>query len=257
MKMKSNVILRSMQARIQQLKSHFMESESIQHSSTKGSLREAYLKQFISHTVPIRYKVNTGFITDSASSEISPQIDLVVYDTQDLPALTMSDFVTIVPIESAQCVIEVKSTLQAAHFDQLAEQQSAFRRMRFATTTSRRELLDTVDCLAIPSIGFAYETGCSLATLKEWFSKEAGLFAICIFDRYFIVRDLLHGTIEVVESDGKGCELLHLICLVNSLCVLSREERADYHAKRHPGLRFYADLGCYLVHDVPNETERR
>jgi Domain of unknown function (DUF6602) len=79
MKHQRNPILRGVVSRVRQLLEQYRESEIIEHASTKGSLREAYLKQFLADFMPHPFAVTEGFVTDCRGDELSPQIDLLVF----------------------------------------------------------------------------------------------------------------------------------------------------------------------------------
>ena len=156
MKSHRNVILKGVVARIRQLLDQYEESKIIGHDTTKGSLREAYLKQFLADFVPHPFVITSGFVTDCRGEDISPQIDLLVFDRTSIPGFALSTFVTVLPVEAVRLAIEVKSTLKAAHLAQIKSQQDAIRRLRFAWTSEGRRYLKTVDCLGVRQFVFAF-----------------------------------------------------------------------------------------------------
>ena len=153
MKRHLNPILQGTTSRVRQLVEQFEESKSIRHDATKGSLRETYLKDFLAEFVPHRLAISSGFITDSKGAEITPQLDLLVFDKASLPSFVMSAFCTIVPLEASRLAIEVKSNLKHEHFKQIKAQQEAIRRMRLAWTAKGRWQLPVFARRRLHSIG--------------------------------------------------------------------------------------------------------
>jgi hypothetical protein len=174
MKQHRNPILRGVVSRVRQLLEQYEESKVIQHDATKGSLREAYLKQFLADFIPYPFVLRSGFVTDCRGDTISPQIDLLVFDKTSIPGFSLNEFVTFVPLETVRLAIEVKSVLKASDIAQIERQQEAIRGMRIALTTPDRKYLKTVDCLGISQIVFAFDSECShqtlcdFVTLKPW-----------------------------------------------------------------------------------------
>ncbi|HEV8063166.1 MAG TPA: DUF6602 domain-containing protein [Gemmataceae bacterium] len=105
MKKQINPILSAAISRIRQFIGQYQESGSIDHRGTKGALREGYLKQFLAGFIPPAFTLKSGFVTDSQGVQISPQIDLLAFDKTSIPDFALSDFVTIVPIESVRLIL--------------------------------------------------------------------------------------------------------------------------------------------------------
>lgn len=129
-----NPIYQGVVSRIRRLLQNFEESNAIKHAGTKGSLREAHLRQFLCDFVPLLFEIKSGFVTDSRGADISPQIDLRVFDKKSISTFALSDFATIVPLEAARLSVEVKSTSKSGHLAQITTQQKSIRRMGFTWT---------------------------------------------------------------------------------------------------------------------------
>ncbi len=86
------------------------------HPGEKGNYHEYILKDLISHFLPKRYSVRTGFIYVD-DDHISPQIDLIIIDEDKSPCILAqySDFVIVYP-EAVCCTIEVKTFLNKKEF---------------------------------------------------------------------------------------------------------------------------------------------
>jgi hypothetical protein len=252
MKYHRNAIVKGIVSRIRQLREQYIESAIIEHSSTKGSLREAYLKQFLADFVPHPFVLTSGFVTDCRGDRITPQIDLLLLDRTSVPGFALSQFVTVVPLEAVRLSIEVRSILQSTHFQQLQAQQNAIREFRFAWTTEGRKYLKTVDCAGLPQFVFAFESECSKETLTDWFSRETHLEAICVVGKFILLRDPNTAKVEQFEADVEYTEVLHFLGLLHSTIQSSdRELRNQVHTTPEGDQAFYPDFGAYLTFDVP------
>lgn len=81
MKRHVNAVLQVVESRVRQLLERYEESTAIEHKATKGSLREGYLRQFFAELVPNSVQLRSGFVTDCRGEVISPQIDLIAFDS--------------------------------------------------------------------------------------------------------------------------------------------------------------------------------
>jgi hypothetical protein len=96
------------------------------HSASEGTYCEALLKEFLRRTLPRHVSVDSGFVrrvTDSdmspgaktilptAADFVTPQLDIIIHDTNHYaPLFRSEDFVVVLP-ESVRAVIEVKKCL--------------------------------------------------------------------------------------------------------------------------------------------------
>jgi hypothetical protein len=83
------------------------------HNQVSGSRREDTLREFLSKTLPKRLAVATGEVAAS-DGQLSPQIDIIIFDALDTPLLDRSESSVVVPVEGVYAVIEVASTLDGA-----------------------------------------------------------------------------------------------------------------------------------------------
>lgn len=256
MKSNLNTILRGVVSRIRQLREQFEESGILEHNSTKGSLREAYLRQFLADFVPHPFEITSGFITDSLGEHISPQLDLIVYDRTSIPGIAMSQFVSVLPIESVRLLIEAKSVLKASHFQQIQGQQSVMRQLRMAWTTESRRYLRTADCPGVPQFVIALDSECSTNSLRDWFDNEPYLTAICVIGRMILVRDALSGKVEVLGTDDHNGEVLHFLSLLQMSSSRSGNSLSESSVLETPDgpLALRPDIGSYLTFDLPPRT---
>lgn len=252
MKQHRNPILNGVTSRVRQLLERFEESECIAHAATKGSLREAYLRQFLSDLIPIPFGLRSGFVTDCRGEDISPQIDLIVFDKASIPAFALSEFVTLVPLESARLAIEVKSLLKSNDLDQVKRQQECVRRLRYSWTTIDRRYLHTVDCTGLLQHIVALDTSCSRETLLSWFAEEEALDAICIIGEYALLRDPNSSEVVSVPKDADHSEVMQLISKMHSTIQRNQRDLRAIQVETPDGeVTVEPDIGAYLTFDVP------
>lgn len=115
-----NSIERTMLAR-------FEESGFIRHSGDKGENREEFLIEFLKKHLPKRYGVAKGEVITKDGSR-SHAIDIIIYDAVNCPIL-YSEKTSILPIEGVYGIIEVKSSLSKAEFDDAAAKITSFKRL--------------------------------------------------------------------------------------------------------------------------------
>lgn len=247
--------MRGATSRVRQLLEKFKESNTIPHAATKGALREAYLRQFLAEFIPVPFEIKSGFVTDCRGAEVSPQIDLLVFDRTSIPAFALTDFVTIVPLEAARLAIEVKSTLRIRDLSQIKSQQESIRQMRFAWTTPRHEYLQTVDSLGITQHIVAFDTDCAEDTLKTWFHEEPALNVICIIGKYVLLRHPNTGEIESIPADATHSEVMQAVSSLFATVLDAQRELRMREVDTPTGTaQFEPNLGAYLAFDVPFPT---
>lgn len=202
-------------ARLKGLIAQVEESEQIKHGSTKGTLREKYITEFLESLLPSQYLVKNGFVCDVLGS-ISPQIDLILADTSVLPSVTLSHNVSLIPIEAAIGAMEVKSILKTSAFEQLKRQVDAIWSLR---PIAERP---PPGPFGVRFFIFAYESEVSIERLKKWFETVPALFGICVMKRAFI-RRASEGIVAVTDSGEEGV-LVFISSWIHAV-VKAEEER--------------------------------
>lgn len=56
------------------------KSRTIHHNTTKGSLREEYLKYMFTQLLPKDCRISSGFIVNSHNKDMSNQLDMIISD---------------------------------------------------------------------------------------------------------------------------------------------------------------------------------
>lgn len=214
---------------------------------------EAYLTQFVTAFIPSPFLSLSGFVADCRGHEVSPQLDLLIADGNSIPLFMLGNSVGIVPLESVRLIVEVKSTLKTSDFDQLQLQQDTFRKMRFSWTSADRRYLKTVNCEYKSQIIVAFDSNCSQDTLKKWFTNVKGLSAICVVQRFIMLKNRRKDVVEIINADDSHSEVLHLISFVQSEIRNAQIEHGSPHTLETPeGLvDMFPDIGAYLTFDVP------
>jgi len=90
------------------LQSELQRSATIQHATTKGSVRERALLPLARQLFPRRFEVTSGEIMN-ATDERSRAQDLIVYDPNVVAGWQIDESDAIVPCEAVVATIEVKS----------------------------------------------------------------------------------------------------------------------------------------------------
>jgi hypothetical protein len=81
------------------------------HAPSVGSFYEALIESTLHEALPGNLTLGTGFVYDSLKREVSPQIDLIVYSSQEkAPIYQRNNFAIIGTDEVISC-IEIKKTL--------------------------------------------------------------------------------------------------------------------------------------------------
>jgi hypothetical protein len=106
----------------------------VTHSHSLGTLREKMVRNFIRHETPERCRVETGFIRNLQSGDVSRQCDLLIHDPTDLPPLYRWEDFVVVDTSSARAVVEIKSFLNQDEFNGLLQIQDSVRGLYSSTT---------------------------------------------------------------------------------------------------------------------------
>ena len=110
------------------LDAEYNMSQLIQHSASKGALREFLLKEIIRPFLPNRYGLCNGECFD-AHNGVSKQLDIIVYDDLFSYAIPMGDYFTM-PFESVYGEIEVKSMLNKEAFFESINNIASFKSLK-------------------------------------------------------------------------------------------------------------------------------
>jgi hypothetical protein len=95
----------------QRMRADFEASAEIEHSGSKGTVREHYLQDFLRARLPGKYGIGAGEIVGRTRNTTSQQCDCIVYDRLNGVALISEGNVQVYPIDCVYGTIEVKSRL--------------------------------------------------------------------------------------------------------------------------------------------------
>jgi len=91
----------------------------VTHNGSLGGLRERIVRRLIRDQMPATFQVDTGLVHDQRSGATSRQCDILIHDSSiRAPLYRWEDFV-VVHSRDARSVVEVKSMLNAASFEEL------------------------------------------------------------------------------------------------------------------------------------------
>jgi len=119
----------------------------VSHGTSLGTLREKIVRDFIRHETPDRLRVETGFIRNHATNDISRQCDLLIHEPWEMPPQYRFDDFVIVHPPTARAVIEVKSDLDGDDFLDLLKVHASVTELALKSTSR----------LVIPTFGFGLE----------------------------------------------------------------------------------------------------
>lgn len=124
-----NYYIEMLRKSIKRVESDFNFSALIDHRSSKGSVREFIIKNFLRPFLPKCYGISGGQAFDK-NGNISKQLDIVIYDDlHSYLAPYMSDFIYF-PCESIYGNIEVKSFLDKKSFDEAVENIKSMKKLK-------------------------------------------------------------------------------------------------------------------------------
>ncbi len=177
----------------------------IDHNPTVGELRESYLLDFFRDLIPDSLSVTSGFVAD-AKGIISPQLDLIVTQKSALPLMNVKEGISIVPVESAILVAEIKSTLSTSHLGQIKKQNSSLASMQLSGEMKEKRFI-------IPTVILAYDTDIAHETIKSWLLDNGNTVACCIFKKrtYFKDREIL-----VFENEEHGIRHHNVLAFIST-----------------------------------------
>lgn len=175
-------------------------SERMSHAGERGRNNELVLREFLEDNLAQRYFVSTGKVVSVGGGE-SNQMDLIVHDRLDTPALVEAKAWSLVPIESVFAAISVKTSLDKGELrDAIASIQSVRRLPQRAAIAIQAN----GNALSIPEANLLRPRGFVFGFRSQWATPEAADTAfrellqevndelrpnaVCILNQCFIVR---------------------------------------------------------------------
>jgi len=174
-------------------------SDQMSHPGEKGRNNEFVLREFLERTLAERYSVSTGKVVSVGGHE-SGQVDLIVHDRLNTPALIEARAWRLVPVESVYAVISVKTTLDKG---ELRDALRSIETVRALPRTAAilhlpTEVVEVPEAKLLRPRGFVFGFKSSWATaasadaaFRELIAEVDDRYrpnAMCILDQCFIVR---------------------------------------------------------------------
>lgn len=103
-------------------------AQSIGHAGTQGSVNEDHWIEVFRAYLPDRYKVETGFVIDSAGGR-SDQIDIIIFDRHFTPTLLDQQRHRYIPAEAVYAVFESKPHFDKNYLEYAGQKAASVRKL--------------------------------------------------------------------------------------------------------------------------------
>jgi hypothetical protein len=221
----------------------FEQSGAIAHSGDKGDNREEILRKFLTLHLPSKYGVTKGqvFTKDGRRSHAA---DVIIFDRQNCPTL-YAGHTSILPIEGVYGIIEVKSILTKAEFDDAAGKIESFKKLapRDLAIVKTREYV-TVNRASRPfGVVLGYRHGDnSLDSLhKNWLDQNKRIHNV---DYFINLTAVLSSGLLLVESVNLSRGIKSILVDTDDLVRLvqtSDKKKRTGEKVEETGMRIIAD----------------
>ena len=247
-KMKSTVAdLMASTARVMTAK--FDEASHVRHAGDRGENLETLLMEFLEKHLPTRFGLTKGEVVTKEGKR-SHAIDIIIYDKLTCPILYGAGVsgTSILPIEGVYGIIEVKSTLSKAEFEEAAQKIQTFKELapRDLGVIRTREYV-TVRRASRPfGIIFGYQLG---GNSIESLSGNLGDFHRQIrWGNYFVnlVAVLGKGNVYMEGMRWDRGERFHLIDTDQTVSFFENmqfDEKSGKKVEEIYGVRVASDVG--------------
>jgi hypothetical protein len=125
-KAKLDLLFQSMDKAI---KGRLPAGDAIAHPHNKGVRTEYLWLQMLESYLPMRYKIDSGFVVDSENS-ISDQIDIIIYDRTYTPFIFVEQFVKYIPAEGVYAIFEVKQKFDDNNYKYAINKVESVKRLK-------------------------------------------------------------------------------------------------------------------------------
>jgi len=193
-------------------------SKSFNNSGEQGASNERILARFLTDFLPRRYAVGRGKII-APSKEVSAQIDIIIYDAFNCPAIYAEEGFLVVGLDSVFGTVEVKTTLTHARFKD-ANRNAGFLRPGDDESGQRQANANEVPLAAC----FAFSSEVSIPSLwnvaRELKDKgELFIDLVCVLNDGVIVDSSNCGFVPI--ELGPRSLPFFLACLVDGMGEIS------------------------------------
>jgi hypothetical protein len=104
-------------------------NDLVKHAPSIGTYHENIIGSYLRNFISKRFSIKTGFVYNSETNEVSPQMDILVID-ENVPSAYLfqdDDFVVAVP-DAVVCAIEVKTNFDKEAFFDIAKKSEQYRK---------------------------------------------------------------------------------------------------------------------------------
>lgn len=105
----------------------------IDHQGEKGRENELSLARVLERLVPSKYGIGSGLLIDSEGN-YSKQMDIVVYNNSEEPALLAQTNQVLFPVENVKLCIEVKTTADKQEIEDAVKKMTSIRDLKSTGT---------------------------------------------------------------------------------------------------------------------------
>ncbi len=157
------------------MKAEFERAKNdVPHYGERGTEVEYILIKWLEQYIPKRFSVTSGFIIDDGD-KVSPQTDIIIYDSLNSPVLRHSEKFKILPADNVAISIEVKSRLTKDAFLDSVKKTNIIKSLG-KTPISDLDLVSNGARKIIQSqtmsILFAFESDVTIETIAEWYKDN-------------------------------------------------------------------------------------
>lgn len=124
----------------------------IDHQATKGGENEVSLARVLERLVPRRFGVGSGLLIDRRG-KYSKQMDIVVFDQTDEPALLAQTNQVLFPIENVRFCIEVKTRLDKDEIEDAEEKRASIHALTSLEPLPPLALVSYMSSQTLPTVG--------------------------------------------------------------------------------------------------------
>lgn len=199
---------------------------TIPHPTTVGDIREAAICDSIRRFLPPGLDACSGFVTDTRGT-ITPQLDIILFRREALAPFLLEGRSALVPFETFGAAIEVKSTLQKKHFEQIKTQIDDLRKMIYTAfipsiggTPAATAFLPPFTPPLIHIV--SYDTDVAINTLREFIEENSPiLLSVTVIKKCHIVRG-------DNQNNAEATDLLRLFkfwCLIFYIGIWIQSQR--------------------------------
>lgn len=142
--------------------------ETNPHYAERGAEAQEILIKFLNNHLPKRYAASTGIIIDNQNN-ISPQVDVIIYDAVNSPVYRKDERIMILPSDNAAVAIEVKSSLSKKELEDAGQKIKKVKNLKKTSITNVDQEVTKSGLVITQTLGvvFAYTSSTSLETLAE------------------------------------------------------------------------------------------